>query len=110
MSSADRIAAAPDTSVATLLSSLSLGIVVLDQAANVLHWNDWVAKRAGIAAAEACGRPLYALWPSLEGAGCRPASSRRCSWASPRCCPARSTATCCRCTPIPRGGRRACCG
>ncbi|WP_051319114.1 ATP-binding protein [Chitinimonas koreensis] len=67
MSSADRIAAAPDTSVATLLSSLSLGIVVLDQAANVLHWNDWVAKRAGIAAAEACGRPLYALWPSLEG-------------------------------------------
>ncbi|HYH38861.1 MAG TPA: ATP-binding protein [Azospirillum sp.] len=44
---------------------LDVGIIVLDEAQAVRGWNRWMAEQSGLSAADALGKPLFALFPDL---------------------------------------------
>lgn len=51
----------------SVLEALEGGIIVLDSSRRILSWNRWMARSAGISAADAMGRPLLDVFPSLLG-------------------------------------------
>ena len=46
-----------------------MGILTVDRSLAVRAWDDWIAQATGISAAEAHGRPIDELIPSLAGRG-----------------------------------------
>ena len=49
--------------------SRGMGILTVDRALAVRAWDDWIAQATGIAAADAHGRPIAELIPSLATRG-----------------------------------------
>ncbi len=50
-----------------VIEAMEGGIVVLDSSGRVLAWNRWMARSSGIAAADAFGRDLTAVFPAIVG-------------------------------------------
>ncbi len=50
-----------------LINSLDLGVIVIADDRRISAWNDWIAHKAQVDAAEALGRTLVELFPALEG-------------------------------------------
>jgi diguanylate cyclase (GGDEF)-like protein len=51
----------------SVLGALHVGAVVLDPARQIVLWNRWMARHAGLPAASVLGRDLLAVFPELEG-------------------------------------------
>jgi len=49
-----------------ILDGLGQGIVVLDEAAVIRYWNLWMERASGLACADAVGRPILELYPSMD--------------------------------------------
>lgn len=52
--------------IASFANALQAGVIVLDDAARVLVWNDWVVRRSGIAAVDAANRELGEIFVKLD--------------------------------------------
>ncbi|HLO75572.1 MAG TPA: ATP-binding protein [Magnetospirillum sp.] len=52
---------------ATVIDGLDCGVIVLDAQRRVGVWNAWMADRSGIAAADAIGKDIVEVFPSLAG-------------------------------------------
>lgn len=52
---------------ANIIDGLDSGVIVLDRSRRVEVWNAWMAARSGVAAADALGKDLAALFPQLDG-------------------------------------------
>lgn len=50
----------------SIFSGSELGLIIIDDALNVIEWNPWFAKHCGIDASDAKGKKLIELFPVLE--------------------------------------------
>ncbi len=50
-----------------VLVTLNLGVIVVDQAMQVLEWNDWMSRHSGIERKTALNKPVLELFPGLSG-------------------------------------------
>ena len=52
--------------LAAIANALHVGLVVLDEQARIVLWNDWMARHSGLPASDAVGRALRDLFPAAE--------------------------------------------
>ncbi|HEY0836983.1 MAG TPA: ATP-binding protein [Azospirillum sp.] len=49
------------------LEGLDMGIIIVDGARRIVHWNSWMSRHSGIPRREAVATDLFALFPEMEG-------------------------------------------
>jgi diguanylate cyclase (GGDEF)-like protein len=54
------------TSLCTVIDRLEIGLIVLDKAHCILHWNRWLATRSGFSAEQAQGQALESIFPEIS--------------------------------------------
>ena len=59
--------AAPISDLTPLIDLVDLGVVLVGHDRRILAWNDWLAVRSGLAAAQVLGQTLSELFPALAG-------------------------------------------